>query len=129
MAFSPKSSRILMAVYLAAVCFLCFGSFSGPDFDVPKSLFGIPVDKVVHFAMYLPFVPLFYHCFSAEKRGWIVLAAGFVLALAFGALIEQGQGLTTYRSCDAKDFLADGLGTLAGLVVTVIVVLCNRKRI
>lgn len=117
-----------MAVYLAAIGFMCFGNFSSPDFEVPKTLFGVPVDKLVHFAMYLPFVPLFYYSFGKEKRCWKTLLAGFVLALAFGGLVELLQGRTAYRSCEAMDLLADGLGALAGLLITISVILIKRHR-
>ena len=58
-------SRILFAVYLAAVAFLCFGQFSSSQ-DVPMDLWGIPTDKVVHFLMFFPFPLLACLAFGAR---------------------------------------------------------------
>ena len=41
-------SRLLFFAYLAAVLFLCFGRFESTP-DVPRSILGIPADKLVHF--------------------------------------------------------------------------------
>jgi len=125
--YSPlKITRIMMVAYIAAICFLCFGNFSTPGFDVPQTFFGIPADKAVHFAMYVPFVPLFYFSFSPKKRSPIVLVAGFLSALAFGAFIELIQGMTDYRSKDILDFVADGIGTFLGLIIAVMVVFLKK---
>ena len=58
-----KYARILFAVYLAAVLVLCFGKFPSSE-DVPKYLWGIPTDKIVHFLMFLPFPVLAYLAFD-----------------------------------------------------------------
>ena len=49
-------ARVLFAMYLVAVAVLCFGKFDSSQ-DVPKSLWGIPTDKVVHFLMFFRFRP------------------------------------------------------------------------
>lgn len=127
MAASPKTMRILMAVYLAAVGILCFGNFSSTGLDVPGRLFGIPVDKVVHFVMFLPFVPLFYGSFCRDGRSFTVAFAGFLLAVAVGGAIEVLQGETGYRSRDVLDLLSDSLGALSGFAATTLTILLTRK--
>ena len=117
-------SRVLLLLYLAALLVLCFGHFTSSP-DVPKSLWGIPMDKVVHFLMFLPFPIL---CFLAFDRytetprtsllfTGITLAAGLLLALA----TEWGQArLTSYRTGDGWDFLADAIAlTLSSVIVLI----------
>ena len=120
-------ARIAFFAYIALILFLCFWNFKESQ-DVPKVLFGLPIDKVVHFCMFLPFPILAWLGFDryTEKAGQSVLAivltfaAGFLFALA----TEFGQSLTSYRSGDPKDLAADTLalatGSLVALVLDVI---------
>lgn len=48
----------LLVVYLGMVGWCCFGHFSDlPDIG-QDNLFGIPMDKMVHFLMFFPFPSL-----------------------------------------------------------------------
>lgn len=116
--------RILFGVYVATVLFLCFARFDSAP-DVPRSLFGIPTDKVVHFCMFFPFPFLAFLAFdSLTETFWSSLfwalgafAAGAVLA----GMTELVQARTTYRSGDPMDFLADiiALGIASIAVFTI----------
>ena len=125
--------RALFVLYVAVLAFLCFGNFKSMP-DVPRCLFGIPMDKVVHFAMYLPFVPLGYLSFGpGRNRNAGVRIAAVALALiagiALGAGVELLQGLTEYRSCDVADWYADALGACVGaLAIPFVSVLIARKN-
>ena len=45
---------LVFAAYLAGVAYICFSD--NPETSLlPKELFGLPIDKCVHFAMFLPF--------------------------------------------------------------------------
>ena len=108
--------RILFFLYLAAVLFLCFGKFDDTP-SVELSLWGLPMDKLVHFAMFFPFPILVFFAFEGYGKGvkstlgviGLAFAAGLVLALA----TEIGQAcLTDYRSGDSMDFLADATSLL-----------------
>ena len=46
-------ARIAFAAYIVAVLVLCFAKFPSTD-DVPTELWGIPMDKIVHFLMFFP---------------------------------------------------------------------------
>lgn len=102
--------KAVFLLYLAAVAFLCFGHFdSVPQAEI--TILGIPADKIGHFLMFLPFPVLFYLAFgwhTGSRWRSVVLA---VVALAAGCLTaystELIQGLTTYRSKDILDFIAD----------------------
>ena len=60
-------SRVLMLLYIAAVCLLCFADIR-TDIGVNSTLLGIPADKIVHFTMFLPFPALMYAAFHRQER-------------------------------------------------------------
>lgn len=123
-------SLILFLVYLGLVFWCCFGNFSDLP-DVQKEFFGIPTDKIVHFIMFLPFVTLCFMAFSfigKTYRGKLLLiipalVAGILLAIG----IEIGQSLTSYRTGDSMDFVADSMGLLVSTIITLILVALKKK--
>jgi VanZ family protein len=124
-------SRILLVLYLAAVCVLCFGHFT----SVPKvqpSFLGIPTDKIVHFLMFFPFPILVFLAFNryGEKRPWKWLGVLLTFLVGEGIAIgtELVQGLTVYRSKDPKDFLADSIALAAASLIVLFFSLKRRSR-
>ena len=112
--------RILLAVYLITVFILCFGKFeAGPDIEL--SFWGIPTDKLVHFAMFFPFPFLMYLSLGARSRAkrrrlgilLLILSAGVLLAV----LTEGAQHFLPYRSGEWTDLLADTLGLLTATLI------------
>ena len=124
-------ARILFAVYLAAVAFLCFGRFSSSQ-DVPTDLWGIPMDKVVHFLMFFPFPLLACLAFGGYRGtpGQAVLktAAGFLAGCAFAAGTEWIQTRLPYRSGDPVDFQADALALLLSSIIVLLLVLVKKRK-
>ena len=124
-------ARILFAVYLAAVAFLCFGRFSSSQ-DVPTDLWGIPMDKVVHFLMFFPFPLLACLAFGGYRGtpGQAVLktAAGFLAGCAFAAGTEWVQTRLPYRSGDPVDFQADALALLLSSIIVLLLVLVKKRK-
>ena len=124
-------ARILFAVYLIAVAVLCFGNFAGSE-DVPKDLWGLPVDKIVHFLMFFPFPVLAYLAFDRYKGKrlssmlWTVVA--FLGGCAFAAATELIQSRLSYRSGDPADFRADFLALAACSVFILIIILVKHKK-
>lgn len=117
--------RILMALYLIAVATLCFVQINKIPDEVPKMIFGIPIDKVVHFCMFFPFPIIGFFSFDHSK--WSVARTfGKILELAaygciFAGFTEFIQGMLPYRTEDIADFKADTLAIcLASLLVFVI---------
>lgn len=117
--------RILMILYILAVGYLCFNNFKKMPDDLPKMLFGIPIDKVVHFCMFLPFPILGFFAFDHDK--WSVIETiGKILELAsfgciFAGLTEIIQGQLPYRTQDIADFKADAIAIcLASLIVFIV---------
>ena len=123
--------RILMILYIAAVAVLCFARFRNLT-EVPTTLFGLEMDKVVHFLMFLPFPPLAYLALGKQPGGpWKALGAVLLLFLA-GSLIAAGteivQNFLPYRSADPLDFKADAIALAVGALITFIVMLCQGVR-
>lgn len=124
-------SLILFCIYIMAVCYLCFAK---PD-DMPSvqiSFWGLPIDKVVHFLMFLPFPLLAFLAFDSEdsrigRRALLLL--GIVAAgIAVAALTEFIQGFLAYRSEDAFDLLSDCIGLCTGVVVMIIYLIIRKIR-
>ena len=124
-------ARILFAMYLVAVAVLCFGKFESSQ-DMPRELWGIPTDKVVHFLMFFPFPALAYLAFDRYKgnRSSSFLWAGvaFLAGCAYAAVTELIQSRLSYRSGDPADFKADAIALAAGSVIVLIAILVKHKK-
>lgn len=124
--------RILLVLYLAAVAVLCFANFTKIP-DVPRNIFGIPADKLVHFAMFLPFPVLGFFSLNVKRLGVVKTLIIIVLLFCLGCLMAWGteyyQGLLPYRTMDPADFKADRIALACGSVVTFIIALfVHRKK-
>ena len=81
--------------------------------------------------MFLPFVFLAYMSFASlpKRRSQAVLLA--LAALVAGAIMavatEIGQSLTTYRSGDAWDFVADASGLGLAFIFVLIIILASKR--
>ena len=123
--------RIAMLLYVVAVAYLCFANFNKLP-DVPKVLFGIRMDKIVHFCMFFPFPILAFLAYDhLTEKPWQALAA-LVSICAFGCIFagitEIIQGSLPYRREDIKDFGADCLAIcIASLIVFIIDVSKMKK--
>jgi VanZ family protein len=113
------------------VCYLCF---SKPD-DIPTIQFnflGLPIDKIVHFLMFLPFPLLAFLTFDAKdsKNGRrLLLLLGIVAAgTALAAATEFIQGRLQYRSEDRYDLLSDISGLFIGAVIVIIYKIFRKNR-
>src|SRR5574344_597112 len=127
------TSRILFILYLAAVVVVCFGHFENLP-DIEKKFLGIPMDKVIHFIMFLPFpilMGLSFHETSTKSLNTMFFALGtFVLGCILAGATEIGQSVTTYRSCDITDFRADSIAlAISTLAVFIVNILRNKRNI
>lgn len=125
-------ARILFFLYLAAVLVLCFGQFKDAP-SLPWTLLGIPSDKLVHFCMFFPFPILAFLAFDkyTETPRSTFLFSGITflvgVALAFGT--EWGQAhLTTYRSGDPLDWLADISALFISTLIVIIWDLLKQRK-
>ena len=118
---------VVFLVYVAAVAWLCFGTFK-PVPSIPRSIFGIPTDKVVHFLMFLPF-PLLGTIAFDFRSWWRTLALTTLLANIIAFSFEQLQSrITSIRITDPTDLNANFLGITLGLAIAILIGLLAKKR-
>ena len=86
-------------------------------------------DKAGHFILYAILALLIVRGWHREKIPPIDLH-GFVwlLAFLFGFTVEMFQGLSTYRSFELYDLLANAIGALGGLVLWHLMMMRWGKR-
>lgn len=129
---SRKTYIVLFCIYLAAVAVACFSKPSNlPDMG-SGTFFGIPMDKVLHFIMFLPFPVLASMSIIEPKRGMaaklttLLVIAFTGIGLAYGTEAIQAQ--LGYRSYDVIDLLADTIGITAGAFATAFLIICFRPK-
>ena len=122
---------LAFCVYIATILTLCLIK---PD-DLPQPeiyLFGLPVDKVVHFLMFLPFPVLVYMMlFEKARKKWLdtlILAGGMALGLCAALGTEFLQSLTQYRSADIHDVYADMQGICLGGIIVLAFIILRKNR-
>lgn len=112
---------VILFIYICSVAYLCFMK---PD-DIPTIdpyLWGIPVDKIAHFAMFFPYPFLAYAAFQPHGRRryvhFIVLLIVVIVGAGLAVGTEQIQGMLEYRSYDIADYMADmiGIGSSAFII-------------
>ena len=127
-----KLMKLLFVLYIACLLFLCFGKFDNTG-DVPMSLLGIPTDKIVHFCMFFPFPILAFFAFdrftdtvrSTLLFTGITFCVGILIALG----TEWGQArLTTYRSGDSLDLLADAIALALSTLLVIFIDIRKQKK-
>lgn len=112
----------LFCIYMAAVAVLCFIRPSSlPEMDV-KTFLGIPIDKMLHFLMFLPYPVLAGTAFirrdCTTACGTAVLAVIAVTGIGISYGTEVVQAHTGYRSYEIGDFYADLAGIAAGSIAS-----------
>lgn len=111
--FKPlRHLRFWIGLWVFAVLIVIVGCLlPAPSLPLPALPNG---DKAEHFIAYFLLAASAVQLF---RRGRALLAVGVALVL-LGIVIEVAQGaLTTTRSADVLDALADAVGVLAGLAV------------
>jgi VanZ family protein len=119
-------------IYLAAVGVLCFIRPSSlPEMDV-KTFLGLPIDKVLHFLMFLPY-PVLSGLVFINKDQKLSAAATIMLILAITGIgvaygTEMIQSQTGYRSYEIADFYADMTGIAAGIILAASYIAYTRLK-
>lgn len=128
-------SRILFAIYLCAVAYLCLHTFNSPP-KIPFKIWGIPSDKVIHFFMFFPFPFLAYISYDkriyTDARSWLFAGATLLLGAIVAGITEIAQMFTETRSAEWSDYLADCIALLVMTLIILVIDLlhnrCHRKR-
>lgn len=118
--FRTNIMAIAFCLYLVTVASLCF--LHGDDIPrVTGTWFGMPADKVAHFLMFLPFLPLSFLAIRNKNRQFLasmlILSVLAVIGCGTAYLTEIIQDKLTYRSYDIKDFMSDCGGLAAGYIL------------
>ena len=115
---------IALILYIAAVAYLCFANFHKLP-DVPKTLLGIPMDKIVHFCMFFPFPVLAYLAYDeltdTPLKALAAMTSICAVGCIFAGVTEIVQGSLPYRSQDIHDFGADCLAVGIASLLTFII--------
>ena len=118
---------VLFGLYMAGVAWLYFSS-GEVKFELPKTFLGIPFDKAVHYAMFLPF-PILYTLALHFSSWWRTLSVSTFLAVAIAFSFEMLQSrITENRVTDPADLNANVLGIATGLLFMVVAGLITKKR-
>ena len=129
---SRKIFIVAFCTYLAAVGILCFMNPSSlPETDM-KTILGIPIDKMVHFLMFLPYPVLAGLIFIRREFGMacgifiIAVLAATGIGMAYGTEVIQAH--TGYRSYETGDFHADMAGIAAGSALTTVYLIYQKLK-
>ena len=133
-----RTLRLATACYLGAVCWITLGPQPLDDrgqgilHSILALLAGHPLTNwitydVVEFsanvAMFVP-VGVLFLLLAGRRRWWLALAGGIGITCA----IEFTQLFLPGRFADVRDVLANSLGTLLGVLVTVLIVALLGRR-
>lgn len=123
--------RILFILYIIAVIWLCVHNFKSIE-QMPHRLWGFQTDKLIHFAMFLPF-PFFAYLSYDKRRFTFLRTTLFILAtLVLGAVLagatELAQSFIPRRTADVKDLVADFIALGTGILIVFIVDLSENIR-
>ena len=117
-------SLYLFCIYIIAVILLCVIHTDNIP-ELPKYFLGIPIDKIAHMIMFLPFVILSYFAVMPTEKGiWrklAVLSITVLLGGIFAFSTERLQAMTGYRTYEISDMIAD----VAGIALSTIIVLIH----
>lgn len=123
--------KLLLLSYIAVVAYLCFGKFDNIP-NVAKELWGIPMDKIVHFCMFFPFPIITYLAFdnkTTKARHSIILSIGILfIGLVMAAGTEIIQSKISYRSGDRNDLIANILALSISTLIIFIIDIYKQRR-
>lgn len=130
-----RTNKLLITtfvLYLTTVSLLCF--IRGENIpDVSNTWLGLPADKVVHFCMFLPFIPLSFFSFrkknSSLGKDRFFLIVLLLLGSATAYATEIIQARLGYRSYEIQDFISDLGGLAVGyIVINAVLILKTRTK-
>jgi VanZ family protein len=97
---------------------------------IPKSFLSIPIDKFVHFLMFLPYSFLVFGAFK-NKHFWVLLIHILCTGILLAIITEYSQALLTVnRTPELTDLLADIIAITTGVITIVLLknkFIRNRK--
>ncbi len=122
--------KILFFAYLISLVLLMVLTFKTDQMDIPKHIFGIPVDKVVHFILFFPYPILTWLTFNDSLRKKIKNLTYVLIPISglfLATITETIQLLNSSRSYDPKDLMANYIAILSGSLLITIISLFSKK--
>lgn len=98
---------------------MCFATPSNLP-QIPNDWLNLPIDKVVHMMMFLPFPIL--SILSTEKKRYRVLPFIFIVGAVISILTEVIQKYLGYRCYELTDILADIIGLMIGILISALII-------
>lgn len=124
--------KSLFFVYLIVILSIMIFTINTEDIKAPDLLFGIEIDKVVHFLVFLPYPFLLWLAFNKrfiKHRNLFICFLIPLTGLLFAIATELLQSLNPTRDFDIFDILANILSIIfASLVLNVIHFINDRSR-
>lgn len=118
---------VVFVIYFGLLAWLYFATFESNS-ELPQVILGIPLDKCVHFLMFLPFPVLGTIAFHKDSW-WRTLCWSTVAANIIAFVFESQQHyINPYRYTQAEDLNANLLGITTGLLLTILFGLLTRKK-
>ncbi len=125
-------AKSLFFVYIIVILSIMFFTINTENIKAPDFIFGIEIDKVVHFIVFLPYPFLLWLAFNKRfiRHGNLFLCLLIPLSgLIFAIATEFLQSLNPTRDFDIFDILANILSIIfASLVLNVIHFINDRSR-
>lgn len=123
----------IFIIYLFVVADLCFADHSKDAMALskwlPEHIWGISIDKFIHFFMFLPFPILGFHAFY-RKKYWRNLVFTMLISICVAFAFEFLQSTLTdgVRVSDPADFVANATAiTTSSVIMAVKGLLIDRK--
>ena len=118
---------VVFLVYVALVAWLYFATFESNS-ELPPSILGIPLDKCVHFLMFLPF-PVLGTIAFCKNSWWRTLCWSTIAANIMAFVFESQQHyINPVRFSQAEDLNANILGITTGLLIMALIGLFTKKK-
>ncbi len=126
----------LFFAYVTAVFILMLITFNPSEVDIPGYLFGIEIDKLVHFTIFLPYTPLAWFAFSFKddslRRKMLFLLTLFFSGVTLASLTETAQLLNPARNGDIRDLASDIISVASGTLLMFVYlflrnIFCNKR--
>ena len=123
----------IFIIYLLVVSDLCFADHSEDAKALskwlPEQIWGISIDKFVHFFMFLPFPIFGFHAFY-RRNYWKSLVFTMIISICLAFAFEFLQSALTggVRVSDPADFVANATAiTTSSVIMAVKGLLIDRK--
>ena len=118
---------VVFLIYVAVLAYLYFATFESNS-ELPQVILGIPLDKCIHFLMFLPF-PVLGTIAFCKNSWWRTLCWSTIAANIMAFVFESQQHyINPVRFSQAEDLNANILGITTGLLIMALIGLFTKKK-